>query len=139
MNQIWKDFDTQRWNTLCGQQVHRFCGDHKKAIQVILAFRISVPDSLDDDTVIKIMCKMTVECINAQTNRNIEAIIRFAPAPNNGNIWSSFQESTIQDDFNRNFESDWFPLVSIGCAFIETANASVIEKDAGYIKIFAKI
>ena len=137
LKQIWQDFDLEAFSEI--QQVHRFCGDNKKAIQTILHFRINLPESLDENTPIRMNCKISVQCLTPQTDRELKAIVRFAPAQHTRGIWSQTEESLIRANFNLHFQSDWFPLLEFDVDFIETANRIVLGQDAGSVKVFAKI
>ena len=69
----------------------------------------------------------------------MEAVIRYAAAADNENIWSNVAGNKIYAEFNQKFESGWFPLVSVAGDFIENATDHVLGQDSGFVKIFVKI
>ena len=137
LQSIWQEFNLEA--SLAAQQVHRFCGDHKKGIQLMMSFRVHVAETSDEEVQIGILCKITVQGVGLQSRRSIKAVIRFAQAPHNGNIWSDQEDEIISDDFEVQYESEWFPFVSIDGIDIDDANKTVTEQDAGSVKIFAQV
>ena len=138
LNHIWKDFNLDSFSEI--QQVYRFCGDNKKMIQVMLCFRIQIPESLDDvESHIMLKCKMIVKCLTPQNNRMIRAIVKYVPDRHTKGMWDANISGFIEIAVTRNFESGWFRLMEFDGDFIETVNENVIGQDSGVVKIIAKM
>ena len=131
LRDIWKEFNEYDREV---EQVYRFCGDIKKAIQVILSFKIDKSSSR-----ININCKLLINCLVSQQNRNIQAIIRYIPAANNHHIYTMSDNLSIIAEFNDKYVSDWYRLASYSGDCIEELNQLINRLDAGVFKIFAVI